>query len=112
MSDDCLFCRLARGEIPATVVAESDRALAFRDVDPKAPVHVLVIPKRHVPSLAEASGEDAAAVLSLVAEVARREGATAGGYRTVFNTGRDAGQTVAHLHAHVLAGRPLAWPPG
>lgn len=112
MPDDCLFCRIARGEIPATVVAESDHALAFRDVDPRAPVHVLVIPRRHVPSLAEATAEDAAAVLALVAEVARREGATAGGYRTVINTGPDAGQSVAHLHAHVLAGRPLAWPPG
>ena len=111
-SSACIFCRIARGEIPATIVAESDVALAFRDLDPKAPVHVLVIPREHVTSLAHSS--DAATLgvmLVLAAEVARTEG-LAGGYRLVVNTGPDAGQTVHHLHAHVLGGRHMAWPPG
>ncbi len=113
MSDACIFCRIIGGEIPAAVVAESDTALAFRDVNPQAPLHALVVPKRHVASLAEA--DDAALVgeLSLLAaRVAREAGFGASGFRTVVNTGADAGQTVHHLHLHVLAGRPLGWPPG
>ena len=113
MSDSCLFCRIVRREIPAAVVAETDTVLAFRDVNPQAPLHALVIPKRHVASLAEA--DDAALVgeLSLVAaRVAREAGHGGSGFRTVVNTGADAGQTVHHLHLHVLAGRPLHWPPG
>ena len=111
-SADCIFCRIGRGEIPATIVAENDAAVAFRDLDPKAPVHVLVIPREHVKSLAEAAdpallGE----VMALAAEVARLEGLS-GGYRVVLNSGPDAGQTVHHLHAHVLGGRKMAWPPG
>lgn len=112
MADDCIFCRLVRGEIPATVVAESDSALAFRDVNPQAPVHVLVVPRRHVGSLADASVEDVAGVVALVNEVARHEGVARSGYRTVINTGPEAGQSVAHLHAHLLGGRHMAWPPG
>jgi histidine triad (HIT) family protein len=113
MSDSCLFCRIVRREIPAAVVAETDTALAFRDVNPQAPLHVLVIPKRHVASLADA--DDAALVgeLSVVAvRVAREAGYGDAGFRTVVNTGADAGQTVHHLHLHVLAGRALRWPPG
>ena len=113
MADSCLFCRIVRGEIPATLVAESDTAVAFRDVNPQAPLHVLVIPKRHVASLADA--DDAALVgeLSLVAaRIARDAGYGESGFRTVVNTGPDAGQTVHHLHLHVLAGRSLDWPPG
>jgi histidine triad (HIT) family protein len=109
----CLFCRIVRGEVPAAVVAETDTALAFRDVNPQAPLHVLVIPKRHVASLGAA--DDAAAVgeLSLMAaRVARDAGFGDSGFRTVVNTGGDAGQTVHHLHLHVLAGRALGWPPG
>ncbi len=114
MSDpSCLFCRIVRGEIPAKLVAETDDCVAFRDIDPKAPTHVLVIPRRHVASLAEA--DDAALVgqLSLLAaRIAREEGIAESGYRTVVNTGPDAGQTVFHLHLHLLGGRPLRWPPG
>lgn len=113
MADSCLFCRIVRGEIPAARVAETDTCLAFRDIDPKAPLHVLVIPKRHLPSLAEA--DDAALVgeLSLLAaQVARDAGYGESGFRTVVNSGPDAGQTVHHLHLHVLAGRALHWPPG
>ena len=113
MSDTCLFCRIVRREIPAAVVAETETALAFRDVNPQAPLHALVIPKRHVASLAAA--DDAALVgeLSVVAvRVAREAGYGDAGFRTVVNTGADAGQTVHHLHLHVLAGRALRWPPG
>jgi histidine triad (HIT) family protein len=113
MSESCLFCRIVRGEIPATLVADTDECVAFRDINPQAPLHVLVIPRTHVASLADA--DDAALVgrLSLVAaDIARREGYAASGYRTVVNTGSDAGQTVHHLHLHLLAGRPLRWPPG
>ena len=111
-SENCVFCRIVRGEIPATLVATNDAAIAFRDLDAKAPVHVLVIPRKHVASLAESDdpvvlGE----VLTLAAEVARQEGLEAG-YRVVINTGPDGGQTVHHLHAHVLGGRNMAWPPG
>ena len=109
----CIFCQIAVREIPTPLVAESAEAVAFRDLDPKAPVHVLVIPRRHVPSLAEArDAELLGAVLELAAQVARQEGLEDGGYRTVINTGGHAGQTVPHLHAHVLGGRHMAWPPG
>jgi histidine triad (HIT) family protein len=111
-ASSCIFCRIAAGEIPATIVAQSEGAIAFRDLDAQAPVHVLVIPRVHVPSLAESTepavlGE----VLTLAAEVARKEGLK-DGYRVVINTGPKAGQTVPHLHAHVLGGRNMAWPPG
>jgi histidine triad (HIT) family protein len=120
---DCLFCAIVEGQVPATRVLESDRALAFRDINPQAPVHVLVIPKQHhedVAALAradaEADAEDGASllgdVITLAHEVARAEGVADSGYRVVFNTGTDAGQTVQHAHAHVLGGRSLAWPPG
>jgi histidine triad (HIT) family protein len=109
---DCLFCRIARGEIPAKIVAQSDDALAFRDIDPRAPVHVLVIPRAHVPSMTDADAGTLGAVLSLAAQVARQEGVTETGYRVVINTGEHAGQSVHHLHAHVLGGRDMAWPPG
>ena len=112
MSDSCLFCRIARGEIPARIVREDDHTVAFRDIDPKAPTHVLVIPRVHVASLDEARDPALVGqVMLAAAEVAASEG-IAGGYRTVINTGADAGQTVHHLHVHVLGGRKLAWPPG
>ena len=111
-SATCIFCKIARGEIPATIVAESEMALAFRDLDAKAPVHVLVIPREHVASLSHSSDPGTLGeMLLLAAEVARMEGLTKG-YRVVINTGPDAGQTVEHLHAHVLGGRNMAWPPG
>jgi histidine triad (HIT) family protein len=113
MSDDCLFCRIVRREIPAAIVREDEHTLAFRDVDPKAPTHVLVVPKAHVASLGEASDAPLLGRLLLAAsEVATAEGIQTSGYRTVINTGAGAGQTVHHLHLHVLGGRPMKWPPG
>lgn len=113
-SSDCIFCRIAAGEIPAQVVAEDEHTVAFRDVDPKAPTHVLVIPRRHLSGVGAAGADDAELLgrLFLAArEVAGREGLT-GGYRMVVNNGGDAGQTVHHVHMHVLGGRALGWPPG
>jgi len=111
---DCLFCRIVRREIPAQVVSEDDQCLAFRDIAPQAPTHILVIPKAHTSSL-EAVG-DAAGVVGAMArmaqQVARAEGVAVTGYRTVINTGSDGGQTVGHLHLHLLGGRDLTWPPG
>jgi histidine triad (HIT) family protein len=112
MSESCLFCRIVRGEIPARIVREDEHTVAFRDLDPKAPTHVLVIPRVHVASLDEARDPALVGqVMLAAAEVAASEG-IAGGYRTVINTGADAGQTVHHLHVHVLGGRKLTWPPG
>lgn len=110
---DCLFCRIVAGEIPSTVVHETDHTLAFRDINPVAPTHVVVVPKRHVEDAAALGGEGdlAAALLSAAADIAAAEG-LAGGYRLVFNTGPDSGQTVFHVHLHVLGGRTLTWPPG
>ena len=113
MPDECLFCRIVRKEIPATVVYENAHAIAFRDIDPKAPTHVLVIPREHVTSLEDARDATVMGeVLLAAAEVARQEGLVDKGYRTVFNTGAGSGQTVFHVHAHVLGGRKLSWPPG
>lgn len=113
MSETCLFCRIVRGEIPATVVASNDDAIAFRDIDPKAPVHVLVVPRQHLSSLNDATDSALAGrLVALGTEVARREGIDATGYRLVINTNRDGGQTVDHLHVHVLGGRAMHWPPG
>lgn len=112
---DCIFCRIAKGEIPARKVLENDHVVAFHDLNPVAPVHVLVIPRRHVESLAEAAGTDAellAQVMLACREAAKSCGISDRGYRVVLNTHADAGQSVAHLHAHVLGGRTLAWPPG
>jgi histidine triad (HIT) family protein len=113
MPDDCLFCKIARGEIPAKIVAQDSTCIAFRDVNPQAPVHVLVIPRAHVPSLNEvASPALMADMLQMVREVAKQEGIAASGYRVVLNTNSDGGQTVMHAHAHLLGGRHMAWPPG
>ena len=113
MADNCLFCRIAAGEIPSNKVAETEGALAFRDIDPKAPTHVLVIPRTHVVSLAAASDASMLGdLLSFAASVARAEGLTENGYRVVINTGRDGGQSVDHLHLHILGGRTMSWPPG
>ena len=113
MSDNCLFCRIARGEIPSTRVAATDDAIAFRDIDPKAPTHVLIIPREHVASLAEADDPRMlGSLLAFAAAVARSEGVESSGYRVVINTGRDGGQSVDHLHLHVLGGRQMSWPAG
>ena len=111
---DCLFCSIASGAVPTDVVHESERTVAFRDVNPQAPTHVLVIPRRHEPDLAAlvaADHEDVVAIATAVADVALGEG-LGDGYRVVFNTGPAAHQTVRHCHAHVLGGRDLGWPPG
>jgi histidine triad (HIT) family protein len=113
MDTDCLFCKIVAGEIPSEKVAETDLAFAFKDVNPQAPVHVLVIPKRHEPdigTLAAADPNSAIAVIELARQVA--EDQNGGSYRLVFNTGADALQTVFHCHGHVIGGRPLTWPPG
>lgn len=116
MSDpDCLFCKIVARSIPADIVAESDTALAFRDVNPQAPTHVLAIPKEHYANVAEvaAAGDvDVADLFRLCAEVAALEGLADGGYRLVANTGAAAHQTVFHCHIHVIGGRPMGWPPG
>src|SRR3712207_262669 len=113
MTDRCLFCRIVRKEIPAQIVAETDDCVAFRDINPQAPLHVLVIPREHVPSLNDATDPALVGRLALVAaEIARREGVADSGYRTVINTNADAGQTVFHVHLHLLGGRRLGWPPG
>jgi histidine triad (HIT) family protein len=106
---DCLFCRIVAGEIPATVVRESERTLAFRDVAPQAPTHVLVVPKDHYPNVAALAAQPAllAELIEQASAVAAEEGVDEAGYRLVFNTGPDAGQTVFHAHGHVLGGRPL-----
>ena len=112
---DCLFCKIITRDIPASIVYEDDRVLAFNDINPQAPTHVLLVPKRHIASLNDlAPGDD-----QIVGELARRaaaiakeRGIAAGGYRMVFNTNRDAGQTVFHIHLHLLGGRSMQWPPG
>ena len=112
---DCLFCGIAAGEVPATIVSETSRTLAFRDINPQAPVHVLVIPREHHPNLAALAAAEAGLLGDLVEharEVAASAGIAEGGYRVVFNTGPNAGQTVDHVHAHLLGGRPMSWPPG
>ena len=113
---DCIFCKIAHGEIPSTKVYEDDTVLAFRDLDPQAPEHVLVIPKKHLSSVLDFGAEDrelAAHILTdVVPALARMLGIDAGGFRLVTNTGTDGGQTVGHLHFHLLGGRSLTWPPG
>jgi histidine triad (HIT) family protein len=113
---DCLFCKIVAGEIPAKILKRSPDALAFRDIDAKAPVHVLVIPFKHIAAVRDAKGPDGerllGRLLAFAAEVASELGLDAGGYRIVTNTGKDAGQSVDHLHFHVLGGRKMAWPPG
>lgn len=112
---DCLFCRIAAGDLPATVVRDGARTLAFRDLHPQAPTHVLVVPRDHHPdvgSLATADPDLLGELVREAAAVAADEGLAERGYRVVTNTGPDAGQTVAHVHLHVLGGRSLGWPPG
>lgn len=113
MATDCLFCRIIAKEIPARIVAETDECVAFRDVNPQAPVHILVIPRAHVTSLNEAADPTLLGQLHLLAaKLAKDEGLADRGYRTVINTKADAGQTVFHLHVHLLGGRRMSWPPG
>src|SRR5436190_9679849 len=111
----CLFCKIIDRKIPASIVYEDDRVLAFNDINPQAPTHVLVVPKRHIATLNDLLPADDGVVGELArraAALASERGIAAGGYRTVFNTNRDAGQTVFHIHLHLLGGRSMAWPPG
>src|SRR5216117_541703 len=113
MADDCLFCRIVRREIPATLVFEDEHVMAFRDINPQAPVHVVIVPREHVASLNEVTDVALVGRLSLAAaKIALAESVADSGYRTVINTNRDAGQTVFHVHLHLLGGRHLSWPPG
>jgi histidine triad (HIT) family protein len=112
---DCLFCRIVSGEVPGDFVHVDERAVAIRDVNPQAPTHLLVIPRDHLESLDDASQRDEALLghlLRVAARVANAAGLAEDGYRTVINNGSGAGQSVLHLHVHVLGGRPLNWPPG
>ena len=112
---DCLFCRIAAGEIPATLIHQDERLLAFKDKNPQAPLHVLVIPRRHIATLNDLAATDDALVGEMLrrgAAIAAAEGYSQRGYRTLFNCNADAGQTVFHIHLHVLAGRSFMWPPG
>lgn len=113
---DCLFCKIVAGEIPAKIVKRSADAVAFRDIDAKAPVHVLVIPTRHVAAVRDSKGQDGerllGRLLAFAAEIATEEELDREGYRIVTNTGKNAGQSVDHLHLHLLGGRKLTWPPG
>jgi histidine triad (HIT) family protein len=110
--NDCVFCRIAAGEIPAEIIVEENAALAFHDLQPQAPIHVLVIPTRHVASAAEADSVTFGAVMALAAKVARDLGLDERGYRLVTNVGPEGGQSVHHLHVHLLGGRQMRWPPG
>lgn len=112
---DCIFCKIASGEIPSTVVLDRGNVFAFRDVSPQAPTHILIVPKDHlrdVSALDPSHGALLAEMVGSANELARAEGIDGSGYRLVFNVGPDAGQTVYHLHLHLLGGRPMAWPPG
>jgi histidine triad (HIT) family protein len=115
MSGGCLFCGIVAGEVPAELVAEGEEWVAFRDIDPRAPTHVLVVPRRHVETLDDLSEVEGPLVGTLIlaaAGIAREEGIVEGGYRLVFNCGAGAGQSVYHIHLHLLGGRKLSWPPG
>jgi diadenosine tetraphosphate (Ap4A) HIT family hydrolase len=115
IAPDCLFCRIATGEIPATMVHEDDVVLAIRDIAPRAPTHILLMPRRHVTSALELTDGDAPMVgrlFAVAADLARSEGIAEGGYRLVTNVGRWGGQSVDHLHVHLMGGRAFDWPPG
>lgn len=114
-NEDCLFCRILKGDIPADVIFESDSAIAFRDINPQAPTHVLIIPRKHIATINDIAPEDHAVVGSLYAAakaIAAQEGFSDDGYRAVMNCNEAAGQTVFHIHLHLLGGRTLGWPPG
>ncbi|HEY7948320.1 MAG TPA: histidine triad nucleotide-binding protein [Acidimicrobiales bacterium] len=114
-AEDCIFCRIVAGDIPADVVDRSVHSVAFRDLSPQAPVHVLVIPRRHIENAATVEESDAevlADMITAAGRVARNEGVADSGYRLVFNVGEDATNSVPHLHLHVIGGRAMTWPPG
>ena len=112
---ECLFCRIVRGEVPATIVHEAETLVAFEDISPRAPTHILIVPRRHVATINDLAPSDKSLVGEMIwrsAAIAKERGIANSGYRTVFNCNRGAGQTVFHIHLHLLGGRPLAWPPG
>ena len=112
---NCLFCKIVAGEIPSTKVYEDDKVLAFRDIDPQAPQHIIIIPKEHISSANEITEENSSVVAKIfesAAKIAKEQGFSENGYRIVNNCGEDGGQTVGHIHFHLLAGRNLGWPPG
>jgi histidine triad (HIT) family protein len=112
---DCLFCKIIAGQIPGSVVYQDEQLFAFKDINPQAPLHVLILPRRHIATLNDLTPADDALVGSMfraAAALAKEQGYADRGYRTVFNTNREAGQSVFHIHLHLLAGRSLAWPPG
>jgi histidine triad (HIT) family protein len=112
---NCLFCKIINGDIPASIVYQDDRLTAFDDINPQAPTHVLIVPKRHMATLNDLQAEDDQLIGEMVrraAAIAKERGLSAGGFRTVFNTNREAGQTVFHIHLHLLGGRSMHWPPG
>jgi histidine triad (HIT) family protein len=114
-NDQCIFCRIAAGEIPAQLVHEDGETVAFRDINPQAPTHILIIPRRHIPSvdaLAEGDGAVVGRLCLAARSLARAEGIAESGYRLVMNHGADAGQSVDHIHLHLIGGRHMAWPPG
>ena len=113
--NECLFCKMVSGVIPCDKVYENEYLLAFRDIDPKAPTHILIIPKKHITTLNEINENDQdllGELLLTAKKIAKDEGIDTSGYRTVFNCNSDGGQTVFHIHMHLLGGRPMAWPPG
>lgn len=115
MSGECLFCRIVNKEVPAKIVHEDEHAIAFDDINPQAPTHILIVPRKHIAGLNDLTADDSALIGHLhllAAKLARERGIHESGYRTLFNTGRGAGQSVFHLHLHVLGGRGLRWPPG
>lgn len=112
---DCIFCRIIRGEIPAGTVYEDDRVLVLEDINPQAPVHLLVIPRKHISTALDISAEDHSLIghmFQAAGDIARKKGVSDSGFRLVMNTNADAGQTVYHIHLHILGGRPMHWPPG
>ena len=112
---DCLFCKIVAGQIPGSIVFQNEHVVAFRDITPRAPTHVLIVPRRHIATLNDLTPEDDALVGEVVraaAAVAKEQGLADRGYRTVFNCNAEAGQTVFHIHLHLLGGRPMSWPPG
>lgn len=112
---ECLFCKIANGEIPATIIREDERVVAFRDLSPQAPVHALVIPRRHITTLNDLGEDDAALLGHMVLtaqQIAEQEGIAESGFRVVMNCNREGGQTVFHIHLHLLGGRGMHWPPG
>jgi histidine triad (HIT) family protein len=113
MADACIFCQIARGEIPTKMVAHNKEMVAFRDLNPQAPVHILIVPTKHIKSLDDVTDFDLLGrMMALAAAIARQEKISRTGYRTVINTGKDGGQSVDHLHIHLLGGREMTWPPG